>query len=66
MNMRNSEHYPDTTAQTAIYAVQREQDAADQRLTRLVRALKEMLDLADYELVERIVLRDRRSGRVYR
>lgn len=63
---RNPERYADPTAHAAMSAVQAVQDEADQRLARLIKTLKSLIDLADYDLLGRIALRDRRNGRVYR
>lgn len=63
---RNSEGYPDPTAYAAMTPIQRQQDEADQRLTQLIRTLKNVIDLADFDLLERIEVRDRKTGRVYR
>lgn len=63
---RNPEGYADPTAHKALSAVQAEQDEADQRCQQLIRALKTMIDLSDYDLLARIEVRDRKTGRVYR
>jgi len=63
---RNPEGYVDPTAHKALSSVQAEQDEADQRCQQLIRALKTMIDLADYDLLARIEIRDRKTGRNYR
>lgn len=63
---RNPDGYADPTAHDALTAVQAKQDEADQRVQQLIRAVKTVIDLADYGLLERIQIRDRRTGRIYR
>lgn len=66
ISFRNAEGYPDPTAHAAMTPVLRQQDEADQRLAQLIKTLKNMIDLADFDLLERIEVRDRKTGRVYR
>ena len=46
--------------------MQEQQDAADQRCQRLIKTLKTILDLAGFDLLARIEVRDRKTGRIYR
>lgn len=62
----NPEGYADPTARDALEPIQREQLEADQRLARLIKTLKSAIDLAGYDLLNRIEVRDRRTGRCYR
>ena len=62
----NPEGYADPTAHAALTTVQAAQDEADQRCQQLIRALKTIIELSDYDLLARIELRDRKTGRVYR
>ena len=62
----NPEGYADPTAHDALEPVQREQLEADHRLARLIKTLKNTIDLAGYDLLNRIELRDRSNGRIYR
>lgn len=64
--IRNPEGYPDPTAYAAITSVQREQDEADLRVQSFIRALKTMIDQSGYDLMARIEVRDRTTGRIYR
>lgn len=66
ISYRNTEGYADPTAHEALSAVQSVQDEADQRLVRLIKTLKNTIDLAGYDLLTRIEVRDRSTGRVYR
>lgn len=67
---RNKEGYPDPTAGEAIGTVakeegieQRERNAA---VTSLIAMLKQIISLAGFELVGRIVLKDKETGKEYR
>lgn len=67
---RNKEGYPDPTAGEAIGTVvkeerieQRERNAA---VTSLITMLKQIISLAGFELVGRIVLKDKETGKEYR
>ena len=59
---RNPEGYADPTAHDAIASIV----PADQRCMLLIRVLKGTIELAGFELAERIVVRDKATGRVYR
>lgn len=63
---RNSEGYPDPTAYAAMTSVQKEQDEADIRVQTFIRALKTLIDQSGYDLLARIEVRDRMTGRNYR
>ena len=41
-------------------------DEADLRCNRLIKSIKTVIDLADFDLVARIEVKDRRTGRTYR
>ena len=62
----NPEGYADPTAHDALTPMQEQQDAADQRCQRLIKTLKTILDLAGFDLLARIEVRDRKTGRIYR
>lgn len=63
---RNPEGYMDPTAYQALSSVQAQQDENDLRCQKLIKTLKNLIDLADYDLLARIEIRDRKTGRVYR
>ena len=67
---RNAEGYPDPTAHTAVSSVLKEQQekviGADARCNLLIKAIKYIIDLSGFDLLARIELRDRHTGRVYR
>lgn len=59
---RNGSGYVDPTAYEAIKSV----DNAEKRVKKLMRVIFAMCDLAGFHLEERIVLRDKRTGEVYK
>lgn len=58
----NSSGCKDPTAYAASKPISEE----EQRVTELVKVLKPIIRWAGFELINRIELRDRRSGRTYR
>lgn len=58
--MYNHEHYKDTTADTALLNIEQE------RLKNTMKQIKKALRDNDFELLERIVIRDNRTGRIYK
>ncbi len=65
----NAEGYPDPTAyhgmKPVIRAEKREQ-MEQKRVDTLIFVLKYIINLAGYDLVHRIAIRDRKSGKEYR
>lgn len=69
--LKNEEGYPDPTPGSALTKIRKEeiekQNAKD--ATRMEKALKKakfILDDAGFEVVERIVLKNKRTGKIYR
>ena len=58
----NSSGCKDPTAYAAMKPISEE----EQRVTELVKVLKTIIRWAGFELINRIELRERRSGRTYR
>lgn len=63
---RNPSGLPDPTAHDAIQTVLKEKDDADQRVQSFIRAVKVMIDQSGYDLLARIEVRDRKTGRCFR
>ena len=63
---KNTEGSADPTAHAAMNAVQDEQEAADSRVQSFIRAIKTIIDQSGYDLLARIEIRDRATGRNYR
>ena len=62
----NSSGYYDPTAYAAIRGIVKEESDAEMRVSLLIRILKFIIREFDFELVERIELRDRKTGRYFR
>lgn len=58
---RNAEYYPDPTAFQAMANIE-----SKDRARELIRAILTLCRESDFELVERIQIYDRRTGRVYK
>ncbi len=58
----NTSGLPDPTAYEAI----KEISAEEMRFQTLLKTIKNVIRLSDFELENRIELRDRRTGKVYR
>lgn len=58
----NSEGYKDPTAYQAMKNLAKE----ERRLTELLFVLKFIINLAGFELIHRIEIRDKKTGREYR
>ena len=58
--MYNEEHYPDPTAYKAIKNIEYE------RLHKLIKEIKQLISENDFELLNRIELQDKRTGRIYK
>lgn len=62
----NAEDYPDPTAYNGLKPVIREEDEQQKRVNTLIFVLKYIIRLAGFELLNRIEIRERKSGREYR
>lgn len=63
---KNQEGYSDPTASIAVGAVYKVEHEADKRAYDLVKVLKFIIRAAGFELVERVHLKDTKSGREYK
>lgn len=63
---RNIEGYIDPTAYAALQKTLSEREDRDARVQRLIKSLKEIIDQSGYDLLNRIELKDRKTGRYYR
>lgn len=65
---KNTEGYPDPTAGMAIHEVQKEERRKEhnEAVSTLITMLKQIISLAGFELVGRIVLKDKETGKEYR
>lgn len=63
----NAEGYADPTAYAALTNIQVEKSAAlDARVNTLIKVLKYIIAVSGFEMVNRIELRDKKSGRCFR
>lgn len=62
----NAEGYADPTAYLGTKEVIREESETDKRAYDLVKVLKFIIRSCGFELIERIQLRDTKSGREYK
>lgn len=62
---QNGEGYADPTAYEGLKSVIREDAEQQKRLNTLIFVLKYMIGLAGFELLNRIELKDRKTGREY-
>ena len=63
---QNSEGYPDPTAHEGLKPIIREDEEQQRRLNTLIFVLKYITRLAGFELLNRIEIKDRKTGREYR
>lgn len=66
MAYRNSEGYRDPTAGEAVGTAAKEEKKRNEAVTSLITMLKQIISLAGFELVGRIVLKDKGTGKEYR
>lgn len=66
MGYRNKEGYPDPTAGEAVGKAVREEREKNAAVTSLITMLKQIISLAGFELVGRIALKDKETGKEYR
>lgn len=67
---KNAEGYFDPTAFKAITKVDRERekdhDHDTERFFMLIKSIKNICELSDFALEERVILRDKRTGRIWK
>ena len=66
MNKYNSEGYPDPTAYNALKDIVKEETEQEKRIRHLMNIIKESAYLAGFEVVGRIIFKDRKTGKEYR
>ncbi|MBS4931094.1 MAG: hypothetical protein KH020_07155 [Clostridiales bacterium] len=62
----NASGCKDPTAGRAIVEVVKEEKKVDRQAKEAVHLCEELLDIADFELIGRIKIRDKKTGREYR
>lgn len=61
----NSEGYYDPTAYEGLKPIIKEEAAQQKRVSELVQVLKYIIDKAGFDVVNRIALKDKESGKEY-
>lgn len=62
----NSEGYPDPTAFEGTKNIIKEENLQQKRVTELVNVIKYIIDKAGFEMKNRIILVDKKTGKEYR
>lgn len=63
---RNKEGYSDPTAYAALSKIQKEDIELQRRVSELVNVLKYVIDKSGFELMARIEIRDKKTGKEFR
>lgn len=63
---RNGSGYKDPTASMALHTIHKREMDADEDAAKAIKLIKEFLRLCDFELIERIQIRHKPTGREYR
>lgn len=63
---KNGEGYSDPTAYKAIKNTETKYDSDLDRFHKLLYAIRDICELADFGIEERLVLRDKRTGKIWR
>ena len=63
---RNRNGYHDPTASPVLHAIHKREMEADEDANRIIRLIKDLLRICDFDLIERIQIRHKPTGREYR
>ncbi len=63
---RNSEGYYDPTAYLGMKPIVDEENALQKEVNTLIKVLKYIINKSGFELVSRIALRDKKTGKVFK
>lgn len=63
---RNSEGYSDPTAYLGLRSIIREENALEGEVNALIKVLKYIIGKSGFELINRIELKDKKTGRVFK
>ena len=66
MNKNNAEGYPDPTAYMGLEEIVKEEVKRDRQIARVIRVAKTAAELGGFEIEGRIVLREKKTGKVFR
>lgn len=63
---RNSEGYYDPTAYAALRPIIQEENTLEREVNALIKVLKYIISKSGFELVSRIEIKDKKTGRVFK
>lgn len=63
---KNSEGYSDPTAYLGLKPIIEEENALEREVNTLIKVLKYIIKNSGFELVSRIEIRDKKTGRVFK
>ncbi len=63
---KNGEGYNDPTAYAALSKIQREEIELQRRVSEVINVLKYVIDKSGFELMARIEIRDKKTGKEFR
>ena len=63
---RNGSGYSDPTAATALHDIYKKEKEIDRNAMRLIGLIKDLLRTCDFELIERVQIRHKPTGREYK
>ena len=63
---KNAEGYSDPTAYEGINNILREENETQKRVNALIGAIKSLVNLAGFDLLNRIEIRDRKTGKEFK
>lgn len=62
----NNEGYPDPTAYNGLKRIIKEESDTEKKASELIKVLKFVIRLAGFELIERVKIKDTKTGREFR
>ena len=62
----NESGYSDPTAYEALKPIIKEENFLDKKVHNLIKVIKFIVELADFELIGRIQIKDKKSGKEFR
>lgn len=63
---RNSEGYSDPTAYLGLRPIIQEENALERDVNMLIKVLKYIISKSGFELVSRIEIKDKKTGRIFK
>lgn len=66
MNYRNSEGYSDPTAGAAMAVTNKEEQEVERMNHKIIQMFRLLLDLTGFEIVGRVTLKHKKSGRIFK